>query len=167
MKSNDFQTWMGGRKLEMLQKLGKESLLTRLSGESAALSSNNDAGAADWKSFPVPILWQNEISKIMLHVRKEPPENGREDEDGAVRFVLDLALTRMGAVQIDGIVHGKRLDLILRTELPVSVPMQDAMKKAYADALDGGDVFGELGFQADMKSWVNVLKREGRVILNS
>lgn len=163
LKSGELQAWMGDKKLEMLQKLGKDSILSRLSGERAALSGNADAPATDWKSFPVPMLWQNEISKIMLHVRQEAQDNDKENKDGTTRFVLDLSLTRMGDVQFDGTVNGKRLDIIVRTQIPVSVPMQEAMKVAYANALEGSDIYGELGFQGDMKQWVNVIKREDNI----
>lgn len=166
IKAGDLQAWMGDKKLEMVQKLGKDSLLSRLSGETSSLAANNDAPGADWKSFPVPILWQNEISKIMFHVRKEPSEKEQQDGDEATRFVMDLALTRMGDVQIDGLVRGKQLDLIVRTQMPISLSMQDAMRVAYAKALDGTDIYGDIGFQAGSIGWESVLKAEkvGRTV---
>lgn len=163
LKSGDLQSWLGDKKLEMIQKLGKESLLSRLSGETSSLTGNNDAPATEWKSFPIPLLWQNEISKVLFHVRKEPSENEQEQGEGGTRFVMDLSLTRMGEVQLDGLVRGKRLDLIVRTGLPISAPMQEAMSAAYAKALDGTDIYGEIGFQSDRTNWENILKREDRL----
>jgi hypothetical protein len=160
LKSGDLQSWLGDKKLQMVQKLGKESLLSRLSGESSSLSSSNDATATEWKSFPVPMLWQNEISKVMLHVRKEPSEQEQQEGEGHTRFVMDLSLTRMGEVQLDGLVRGKQLDLIVRTQIAVSYSMQDAMRLAYAKALDGTDIYGEIGFQAGRDNWETVLKTE-------
>lgn len=159
LKSGDIQGWLGDRKTGMIQKLGKETLLSRLSGESAALPQNADAAPMDWKSYPIPLLWHNEISKIIFHVRKEPSEDERENAEGGTRFVMDLSLTRMGNVQIDGMVRGSRLDLIVRTESAFSLSMQDAMRSAYAKALDGTDVYGDIGFQSDAASWVHVLAR--------
>jgi hypothetical protein len=160
IKAGDLQAWMGDKKLEMVQKLGKDSLLSRLSGETSSLAGNNDAPGTEWKSFPVPILWQNEISKILLHVRKEPSDKEQKDGEGGTRFVMDLALTRMGDVQIDGLVRGRQLDLILRTQMPISASMQDAMRVAYAKALDGTDIYGDIGFQAGKNGWESVLKTE-------
>lgn len=164
MKSGDIQAWLGDRKLDMIHKLGKEGLISRLSGEASSLAQNADAAATDWKSYPIPLLWQNEISKVMLHIRREPDEQKNENEQGGTRFIMDLSLNRMGEVQLDGLVRGKRLDMIIRTELPISHSMQDAMKKAYADALDGSDVYGEIGFQSDIKGWMHVTKREEKII---
>lgn len=160
LKSGDLQAWMGEKKLEMIQKLGKDSILSRLSGETSSLAANNDASATDWKSYPIPLLWQNEISKIMFHVRKEPSENDQEQAQDGTRFVMDLSLTRMGDVQLDGLVRGKRLDLIVRTQLPISALMQEAMATAYSTALDGTDIYGEIGFQSDRSNWETILERQ-------
>jgi len=160
IKSGDLQAWMGDKKLEMIQKLGKGSLLSRLSAETSSLAGNTDTAATDWKSFPIPLLWQNEISKIMFHVRKEPNENEQDNaNDGTTRFIMDLSLTRMGEVQLDGMVRGKQLDLIVRTQIPISAHMQESMRLAYAKALDNTDIFGDIGFQSDVTNWENVLKR--------
>lgn len=166
MKSGDLQAWLGDRKLDMIHKLGKESLVSRLSGEASLLAQNADAAATDWKSYPIPLLWQNEISKVMLHVRQEADEQSQDQNETGTRFIMDLSLNRMGDVQLDGYVRGKRLDLIVRTELPISSSMQEAMKKAYADALDGSDVYGELGFQSDIKGWMHVTKREEAIAVS-
>lgn len=160
LKSGELQGWMGEKKLDMIHKLGKADIVSRLTSETAQLSANTDAAPMEWKSLPIPMLWQNEISKVLFHVRREPPEDERDQGEDGTRFMLDLSLTRMGEVQLDGIVRGQRLDLILRTQMPVSESMQEAMKKAYADALDGSNIYGELGFQGDLKQWVHVLSRE-------
>lgn len=159
LKSGDMQGWLGDKKTDMIQKLGRDQLLSRLSGESASLPQNADAAPMDWKSYPIPLLWHNEISKVLFHVRKEPSEDERENAEGGTRFVMDVSLTRMGNVQIDGMVRGNRLDLIVRTENAISLSMQDAMRSAYAKALDGTDVYGDIGFQSDAASWVHVLAR--------
>ncbi len=161
MKSGDLQGWLGDKKFDMLQKLGKTQLATRLSGETSSLASNTDASATEWKSLPIPLLWQNEISKVMFHVRKEPSEDGRDAKDSdQTRFVMDLSLTRMGDVQLDGMIRGKQVDLIVRTQTPISFHMQDAMRTAYSKALDGTDIYGEIGFQSNIKEWAHILKRE-------
>lgn len=154
-KAGELQNWMGEKRLEALQKLGKGSLMSRLSGETAPLSrSGGDSASAEWRTYPIPLLWQNEISKVTLHMKHEPPEQGKDNQEGSARFIFDLDLTRMGGVQLDGLLRGKRLDLIIRTQLPISTSMQQAMKIAYANALDGTDIYGEISFQGDLKSWM-------------
>lgn len=162
LKSGDLQAWMGDKKLEMLQKLGKGALITGLANETSALARIVDAPGNEWRSFPIPMLWQNEISKVLFHVRKEPSDDDKNPGDFGTRFLFDLDLTRMGSVQLDGLLRGNRLDLIVRTKDAISHPMQEAMKKAYADALTGTDIYGELGFQGDLKNWM-VVTRENEI----
>ncbi len=156
IKSGNLEEWLGQKKLDMVQKIGKADVVSRLSSETAPLTRNADTPATEWKSFPVPILWQNEISKVMFHVRREPDEDQNNNPELGTRFLLDLSLTRMGNVQLDGLLRGSRLNLIVRTEMPISYSMQEAMKRAYADALDGSAIYGELGFQGDLKGCVHV-----------
>ena len=159
-RTGALENWMGEKKLEMIQKLGKEGLISRLSGELASLTQTNDAPVTDWKSYPIPLLYQNEISKVLFHVRQEPDDGGRENNESATRFVMDVSLNRMGEVQLDATVRGKQVNLIVRTQNAISLSMQDAMRTAYAAALDNTDIYGEIGFQADISNFVQVLKRE-------
>jgi len=157
--AGDLQNWIGDKKLDMLQKLGKDSLIGKLSTElSGLVRTAAEASGPDWRSFPVPMLWQNEISKVMLHVRQEQEHQTSDEKGGGTRFIFDLALTRMGNVQLDGMLRDKRLDVIVRTQNAISYPMQEAMKIAYADALNGTDIFGEITFQGDLKQWMHVVK---------
>lgn len=154
-KAGDLQNWMGEKKLEMLQKLGKQGLLSRLAGEATQSSSGApDSQGPEWRSYPLPLLWQNEISKIMLHVHHQAPEDESDNPEAGTRFIMDLDLERMGEVQLDGLVRGHRLDLIVRTKEAISYPMQMAMTRAYADALDGTNIYGEIGFQSELKNWM-------------
>ncbi len=168
VRSGDIANWLGEKKLEAIAKLGKTGFVSRLAQDAGAIATANaDAPSSDWRSYPIPMLWQNEIAKVMLHVKHENEHAGSEEKGGTTRFVFDLSLNRMGEVQLDGFLQGKRLDLIVRTQLPISYPMQEAMKTAYATALEGTDIFGELGFQGDMKNWMQVVSREDKLGLSA
>ncbi|PZO88740.1 MAG: hypothetical protein DI626_01110 [Micavibrio aeruginosavorus] len=167
MRTGNLENWLGDKKIDTLLRLEKSSFLSRLSGDTAsALQSGSDAQSSEWRSYPIPMLWQNEISKVMLHMRHEREAREENEEGGGARFVMDVSLTRMGEVQLDGLVRGKRLDLVVRTELPISHVMQDAMRKAYADALANTDVYGEIGFQSDVKGWMKIARRDDTVAVN-
>ncbi len=168
VRAGDISGWLGDKKIEALTKSGKETLVKRLMQDAGnAVQSNTDSSTPEWRSYPIPMLWQNEISKVMLHIKHDREADGKDGKEGSTRFIMDLSLNRMGEVQLDGLLRGKRLDLLVRTQMPISLSMQDAMKKAYADALQGTDIFGELGFQGDIKGWMNVLKREDKLVLSS
>ncbi len=159
-RAADLGSWLSDKRIDLLQKSGREGLLTRMISEGATLARTAaDTPGADWRSYPVPLLWQNEISKVMLHIKhdREHAESSNE-KNGQTRFIMDLSLTRMGDVQLDGYLKDKRLDLVVRTQIPISASMQQAMRVAYATALEGSDMRGDIAFQGDMKNWMKIIK---------
>ncbi len=161
VRSGDFASWLGGKTLDALQRIGKGNLPGRLGTEMASLN-RGDAPVGEWRAVPLPMFWQGEIQKITLYTRQDRDAFGKDENDGQqTRFVFDLDLSRMGPVQLDGLIKGQRLDLIVRTELPFSEPMRQAMRQAYTDALYSTELTGELSFQGDTKHWVNVLQKDG------
>lgn len=160
VRSGDFASWLGGKSIDALQRIGKGNLPGRLGTEMASLN-RGDAPVGEWRAVPLPMFWEGEIQKVTLYTRQDRDANGGEDGDpNQTRFVFDLDLTRMGPVQLDGLIKGQRLDLIVRTEIPFSEPMRQAMRQAYTDALYSTELSGELNFQGDTKHWVNVLQRD-------
>jgi len=71
---------------------------------------------------------------------------------------MDLNLSNMGKVQLDGLFIGKdsRLDLILRTQQKFSETMKMEMRQTYRDALEDISFSGELSFQDKVDQWVNI-----------
>jgi hypothetical protein len=159
-RAGDLQNWLGEKRIDALQKISRQSLMSRLSGELTTLASSADSQTTEWRSYPLPLLWQSEISKVMLHMHHDRGANEQNEGESGTHFIMDLQLTRMGDVQLDGLLKEKRLDLIIRTQVPISQSMQEQMRKAYADALNGTDIYGELAFQGDLKNWMQVVKRE-------
>ena len=84
-----------------------------------------------------------------------------------MRFLFDLSLSRMGAVQVDGFMQSQRLDIILRTRTPLSPPMQRQMKQLYAGAMDKSRLTGELSFQSRPEQWVDFSKNLEKTGLNA
>jgi len=161
IRAGDLHVWMGDKRLEALQRGGKGDLLSRLSSDTnSATQRTSDGAGGEWRSYPMPLLWQNEIAKVMLHIHHDASTQEKTDQNGATRFILDLSLTHMGDVQIDCLLRGGRLDLIVRTEKQISYPMQQAMKTAYAGALEDTRIYGDITFQSDIKTWVQVIRSE-------
>jgi len=142
-------------------QLGPAAMVVIAAGEPAA------ATQSDWRAVPLPMFWENEIHRITLYTRQESDENEKQQNgQNGTRFVMDLSLSRMGDVQIDGLVKDNRLDLILRTEHHFSAPMQQTMRQAYSGALAYTDLVGELNFQGETDKWIHVLEREAQLGVN-
>jgi hypothetical protein len=59
-----------------------------------------------------------------------------------------LELSRIGAMQLDGLVRPQRLDMIIRTHEPLSADMRIDLTGIFADSLEAAGYAGGLSFQA-------------------
>lgn len=149
VRAGDLSGWLGERTADILRRAGREDIMTRVSRDFAGLNkTSSEPLSQDWRALALPLSWQDELHKMMLYYRRD--RGGGDDEAGDIRgtrFIFDLDLSRMGAVQLDGFHRTRRLDLIIRTKTPLAASMQQAMRRAYTGALEQTDLSGELSFQ--------------------
>ena len=168
IRSGDIQGWLGDKTVDALKRAGKSDVLGRLGQELSGLARmNSDGISGDWKALSLPLAWQNEIHKMALHYRSEDEDHSSTPQVSGkrTRFIMDLDLSQMGKVQLDGIFTGLsesvgRLDLILRTEQSFSTAMKQEMRQAYSKALSETKITGELSFQDHLNSWVRITPDE-------
>lgn len=162
VRGGDISGWLGERGTEMLQRLGKGDLMSRLNRDLSGMQrSASDASSQEWRTLAMPLYSDQEIQKMMLHYRYDDSENGEQTERKGTRFIFDLSLDRLGPVQIDGLhrpmVDKKnRLDLIVRTTDPLGRQMQSAMRQLYLEALDQAGCIGELSFQGKQDGFIKI-----------
>ncbi len=168
MRSGDVQSWLGERAIDVLKRAGKSDLISRLGMEFSTLSRMSSDGIQEWRSLSLPLAWQNEIHKIAVHYRREEKKDSYDNSDNCgakVRFVMDLNLSNMGKIQLDGLFiadradkkETARLELILRSEQPFSKAMKTEMRQKYKAALDETGLAGDLSFQDKPDQWVNIM----------
>ena len=73
---------------------------------------------------------------------------GDEAEDPGERFVVEVDLSRLGALQLDGLIRKRRFDLILRSRTPLSEAMHDDITRIFTSAAEAGGLAGHIVFQA-------------------
>lgn len=163
--AGDLSGWIGEKALNILRRDGAGKgmdLLSRLTRDFAGLSNMMDQPVSqDWKAMALPMLWQGEINKIHLYYRHQndhKDESEKDDNTGgrSTRFIFDLSLSNMGDVQLDGLMKGSRLDMILRTATPFAHSMQNTMRQKYLDILESSDLTGDLAFQGRSDQFIRV-----------
>lgn len=168
LRSGDLQGWLGSNAVSALKKAGKQSLMNTIRQEGFSHSSIDSIGQ-EWRSSSLPLSWDSEIHKIVLHMREEHHENAKDQEKSKnhTRFVLDLNLSNIGPVQIDAL-HKKqsgspdKLDLALRTQSAFSKAVQADMTARYKIALEKNSMSGDLTFQNTPECWVTILPDQYR-----
>ncbi|MFY7779421.1 MAG: hypothetical protein ACOVQ8_14105 [Elstera sp.] len=107
--------------------------------------------AADWRAITLPVMTGGamiEPIRLYLHqVSDEEAERNRNNEGGGQRFVLDLDLTQLGAIQIDGLAKHDKLDLVVRTPKPLPDEIRNGLRNAFLGGTTAYGVIGGLNFQ--------------------
>jgi len=121
MRAGDARQWPGDGALRALERAGPRGahLASQLSEEVAALSSRARETGTEWRALPLPWNAEGHIDRILLITRREG-ENDEADTSkrgGGRRFLINLDLSRLGALQLDGMFRKETrgFDLMIRT----------------------------------------------------
>lgn len=162
LRGGDIKNWLGDGPMRILDRTRPE-LAARMRSDMAQMTRTvDDPASGEWRLMGVPFLHGSELDRIQMLVRDRDAgdEESEEDKD-STRFVVDLNLSRLGHLQIDGLVgdKNKRLDMVLRTDEPLPARMREDIRRLFTDALDVTGLEGSVGFQAAPGKFVNIPKR--------
>ena len=99
----DFSRWFGGRASEALGELGRADLTRRLEddfGQLTRLASPRNDG--DWRTFLLPVFHEGAFHPVRLSLHRRG--KGQRNEDGSQRFLVEVSLSALGQMQLDGLV---------------------------------------------------------------
>ncbi|QEX23570.1 hypothetical protein FRZ61_35080 [Hypericibacter adhaerens] len=143
--------WPGSELRQALQSAGRPELVAKLEQGFAELARAAPAASQDgqWKTIVLPLLDEQALHQARLAIRRDPGERNqpKDGKPASVHFLLDIELSRMGAMQLDGLVRGKRFDLMLRTHKPLDSQMQGEIQRLFAEAKSVTGITGEIYFQ--------------------
>ena len=142
--------------LDLLGKLRSDvSQLQQLAGESPGKS---------WSMLILPVMIEGHIEQARFFYRQESGE--KEQQAGKKngpqhRFILEVDLSHIGSLQMDGFVrsgHEKRIfDLILRSEKPLLDAITRDIRTIFDNALSATGYHGQLSFQQGSQHFVRPL----------
>lgn len=156
--------WIGEKAVETLRLLGKADVINQLARDiQTARNSLFDPAPADtWRPLPMPIQLGDELGRLQWFYRHQYEDQGSSGQGDAedmkkrtTRFIVDVPKTRLGDIQIDGLMKERNLDLILRTEQTLALYMEGAIRDRYQKALEISGIQGSIGFQHGRNVYVN------------
>ncbi|MGE3622551.1 MAG: hypothetical protein AB7H77_01575 [Bdellovibrionales bacterium] len=164
VKQGDVRGWLGGGAHDVLMRGGKSQLLGRLAEEmQQAAQSSRDNVVGEWRSYPVPFYDNNHLGVIYLHVhggreRQAQEQDGGKDGKPAsqVRFVIDVRMSHLGALQLDGFLRAKQLDIIIRSENNLPADLANTLRGSYSRIMEAIGYTGGLGFHAGRPGWLHI-----------
>jgi len=159
----DIRQWPGGPALDALDSSGAkgERLAQALRGDIRTLAGrSSESTGSEWRPMTLPIWDGADITPISIITRvrggrlrdtddqDESTEGGGDPGD---RFVVDLTLSQMGRLQIDGLMRTKarQLHLILRTTQTLPDSMRQDLSVIVETGLAALGLEGGLTFQTD------------------
>jgi hypothetical protein len=174
-RQGDIRGWLSGDTLRAVERSGGNEALERLESEFGEVQERERAKGAQrgWSSTLIPMMNGNQLEPIHFHVRRPPPDVGDEDGQGSgkgkgkggTRFVLEVNMTRLGALQLDGLVQkaSKRLDFVLRSERPLPAEMRQDLARITTGVLEASGLEGTISFRAG-EPFVDVPRPEGSTV---
>jgi len=137
-------SWPGTKSTSVLDVAGHRALHERLDGDVAELRQLAQPASGDWRIFVLPLLDGGVVRPVRLYLRRR--QAGRAPADQGARFVLDVDLSRLGAVQLDGLVRQQRFDLVLRSHRAIPPEIRQAITQVFHDASSAAGLSGDIIF---------------------
>ncbi len=156
LRGGDLGAWLSGSAAQALERAGRADLVGRLKQDFARMSRlAAEPAPGEWRGYLVPVLDDGALSQVRFFVRR-PESDPEADEEGggpgaaarATRFVVEVAFSRLGELQLDGLIQGRRFDLILRSRAPLAEPLRRDIAEIYEAAAATTGYRGQLVFQA-------------------
>jgi hypothetical protein len=143
-----FNPGVGERAGHALERAGRADLIERLGEELRTLGRGGREPAGEWRQLPLP--WHDggrlHFPVLWLHEHHRPAGADRETEPGT-RLVVDVRLSRLGPLQIDGFYRKGRFDVAVRTRDPLAQAIRRNLRAIYGDVLAVAGLGGSLAFQ--------------------
>ncbi|MFD1626916.1 hypothetical protein [Azospirillum griseum] len=160
------RAWLGEDAAQALERSGRRDLLAQLDKEFESLKQNAaDPLPGDWRPFTLPMLDSSGVKPIQVYVHPlkgdDEKAEGKDKTKPGSRFLIDLEMSRLGPMQLDGLVRPNHFDLILRSHTALQPDLKVQLIQVFADSVRAVGYTGGLSFQSGAKSWVK-LTRAGR-----
>lgn len=159
MRTGDPRQWPGDNNLRALERAGPRGahLARTISGEVAQLSAQSREATGEWRSTAIPWNADGQIEKISLITRRDDPPDDEKQETqkgkAGLRFLLDLDLTNLGSLQLDGMVRedAQAFDLMIRSHEPLTETIRHELTGLFITANQAVGLKGQLTFQVSQK----------------
>lgn len=159
-KAGDAAHWIGREGAGMLTRLGPAHEAGRLADAVSGAIQPRVAmtDARTWWSITVPFAANGVIVPLTIRVRHQEDDGGSDGQAGAgprtTRFQIDLELSRLGPLQLDGLSRARRLDIVLRSRQTLDLRMRQELSGLYTDTVGAMGLSGSLQFQTGMHGWI-------------
>ncbi len=138
--------WLGPDLARTLSEHNRGALMNRLAGDFTQLAQiATESASTEWRTILLPFLQDGAFQQLRIYLRdREGDGSSDSDDDAGTRFVVEVEISRIGALQLDGLIRQRRFDLIIRSHRPLPDQMRNGIQEIFqgsgADAIFAGNI---------------------------
>jgi hypothetical protein len=171
LRRGDASAWLGEDVVGRLRASPTGRIaLEALSDDFKKTQQANEQARIDggWQAAPLPFGMPDDWLRAQLFWRRHDPllpKAGDEETDTAPkgraqRFLIETCFSRLGPMQLDGLVQGRRFDLILRSVSGLPPVLRAGLHDIFRQGLDAVGYQGGLRFQHGAHLWAKAAIRQ-------
>jgi hypothetical protein len=158
LRSGDLRSLIGEMPMRLIER-SRPNLAGQLTEDFTTLARMVDEpGPGEWRVSLIPINTGAGIEQIRLLIRQHAGEESEDEGPSDGRFIVDIELTTLGRLQLDGLVknNGKSLELIIRSEKPLHETMHNDIRTIFIEASVLTGLKGGVNFQAAPAHFIEI-----------
>ncbi|MDX2072745.1 MAG: hypothetical protein SFX19_00075 [Alphaproteobacteria bacterium] len=155
LKGGNFRDWLGNTNVKALEEKGYGSLVRKAEGEFLQMARQfAEPLPGNWQSNFFPVMVAGELQQVRAFVKREKKkdEQGRPTKDEDTRFVVEMSLSVLGEMQMDGLVKRRednlQFDLIIRSLHPLPTSLEQDIQSIFIGTAEATGTRGQISFQA-------------------
>lgn len=151
IKKSDANLWLGKNISEKIRQEGRSDFINNLSSHFSALNKVADSlPNSNWNIFLFPIFdGQQFQSGVMFTSKFKDPESDTE-QDGT-RFLVEVDLSVLGAIQIDGFIKEKRakknIEIFVRSKKKLAHKIESEIREIFMASTEIMGINGRISFE--------------------
>jgi hypothetical protein len=148
VRGGDFRAWLGESNARALE-LARGGIGATLSEEFGTMQRASEPNDGGWRGFFIPFMDDGQLNQVRFFLHQENNGGDDKDRDGTdrTRFVVDLSLSQLGDLQIDGAVQPQTVDLLIRTRESLPEHMRREIREIFTTTLARTGIEGQLAFR--------------------
>ncbi len=161
LRLGDLKSWLGSDIASRASQSVDPGLQGSLSRDFGTMSrAAHDGTRTEWRPFVLPVHDGSGIQPVAWFIRRPYQDADRASGSGGnpdgrpddgTRFLLELDHKSLGEMQLDGLVHRQRFDLVVRSHAPLADKIRQDITELFHNILDRSGVTGDVMFHPGRK----------------
>jgi hypothetical protein len=143
---NGAKAWLGDTVAKALNTTMGQRVLEQLDRDLREMQQARHGHDGDWRMTLIPLLDGQDLRQLRFFERRRKQQAKQKKEEPG-RFVVECEHSEHGAIQLDGLMHEKRLDVIVRSHEALPAEMEHDILVIFGETCTGLDLTGQLFFQ--------------------